>query len=301
VVRRASAVFERLAVAEGAVHGEPPEHVHFHEVGAIDSIADIVGVAAALHDLGVDRVEASPLPWTHGTVVCRHGVLPVPAPATVELLKGWPVFGVDVEGEFVTPTGAAFCAALAAAAGPAPAMALEAVGCGFGTRGWPDGRPNCVKVLIGTAAGQGAADADDAVELAANLDDCTPDQVARLAEALLAAGALDAWVVPILMKKGRPAWTVCALAAGDRREAVVSAFFDESPTIGVRMHRVDRARLAREEGTAETSLGTVRVKRVFRDGRLVRTAVEADDLRRVAREQGLAVLQVRDRLAAELA
>ena len=257
-------------------------------------------MAAALHDLRIDRVEASALPWTHGVVVCRHGVLPVPAPATVELLKGWPVFGADVEGEFVTPTGAAFCAALAAASGPAPALVIERVGCGFGTRDWPDGRPNCLRVLVGDAAGQGGAEGDDAEELAANIDDTTPDQVARLAEALLEAGALDAWIEPILMKKGRPAWTVRAIAARDRREAVVSVFFDESPTIGVRMHRVERAKLVREEGTAGTSLGAVRVKRVFRDGRLVRTTVEADDLRRVAREHGLAVMHVRERLASEL-
>ncbi|HOI11988.1 MAG TPA: LarC family nickel insertion protein, partial [Myxococcota bacterium] len=198
---------------------------------------------------------------------------------------------VDAAGEFVTPTGAALCAALSTAPGPMPAMRPVAIGFGFGTRDWPDGRPNCVRVVVGEAA-------DDAPEpgeweIAANLDDCTPETVSILCEALFAAGALDAWTIPILMKKGRPAWTVSAIATGDRRDAVVQAFFAESTTIGLRMHRLERVKLDYRLVPVTTELGTVRVK-VARDGdRVVQRSLESDDVRRLARAAGMPVRDAR--------
>ena len=208
VAAAASKVFQRLAEAEGHVHGVPPDQVHFHEVGALDSIADIVGVAAALHSLGVTRVTASSLPMGHGIAKTRHGPVPLPAPATLAVLRDWPVFGVDLEGEWVTPTGAALCAALCEHGGAMPPMRVEATGYGFGTREWPDGRPNCVRAILGTAD---APDAGVEWEVAANIDDMTPDDASHLLDSLMSAGALDAWVAPIVMKKGRPAWTVAAV------------------------------------------------------------------------------------------
>ncbi len=298
VAEAASQVFARLAEAEGKVHGEAADEVHFHEVGALDSIADIVGVAAALHSLGVERVAASPLPLTHGTIRCRHGVLPIPAPATLQVLAGYPVYGVDAEGEFVTPTGAAICAALAGTGGPPPPMRLVRTGIGFGSKRWPDGRPNGVRVLLGD---EDEPAGDREWEVAANLDDTTPEGVSVLVEALFAAGALDAWSEPILMKKGRPAWTVRALVAGSAREKVAAAFFAESPTIGLRMVAVDRVKLPYEIRTISTSLGRVRVKVAVRDGAVSNVSLESDDVRRLAAAAGMPVRKAREALVLEVA
>ncbi|MBM4396442.1 MAG: nickel pincer cofactor biosynthesis protein LarC [Deltaproteobacteria bacterium] len=297
VADAAARVLRRLAEAEGEVHGEPAGEVHFHEVGALDSIADVVGTAAALHSLGVTRVTASPLPLGRGYVGSRHGVLPLPAPATLALLRGWPAYGVDLEGETVTPTGAAICVALASP-GPMPPMRIESVGCGFGTRTWPDGRPNCVRAVIGVPDERTGAGVE--WEVAANIDDMTPDAASHLVEALFAAGAVDAWVTPIVMKKGRPAWTIHAVAPAAAREAVCSAFFNESTTIGLRMHALDRVKLAYEVRTTTTSLGPVRVKVASRGGRVVNVSAESDDLRRIARERGMPLKRVREVVAKEI-
>jgi uncharacterized protein (TIGR00299 family) protein len=297
VIERAARVFRVLAEAEARVHGVAVEDVHFHEIGALDSIVDIVGTAAALHDLDIAAVHASPLPMTRGWVDTRHGRLPVPAPATVEVLAGYPVYGVDAEGEFVTPTGAALCKALAGTGGPLPPMRIQSVGCGFGTRDWPDGRPNCLRALVGIlSAGEQGSD----LVLSANIDDMTPEGMSYLIDALLAAGSLDAWVTPIVMKKGRPAWVVSALAPSRARDAVVEALFAESTTLGVRLHPVERRKLYYEIRTQDTSMGPVRVKRAFRDGRVRNTALESDDLRRLARERGVPLRRVREVLSREV-
>lgn len=298
VADTASRIFRRLATAEGRVHGEPPDQVHFHEVGALDSIADIVGVAAALHSLAVERVAASSLPLTHGTVRTRHGLLPVPAPATLEVLSGYAVHGVDAEGEFVTPTGAAICATLGGPGGPPPPMRLLRTGVGFGNRLWPDGRPNCVRVLLGE---EDVPASDREWEVSANLDDITPEGVSVLVEALFGAGALDAWSEPIVMKKGRPAWTVKALTTDAARSKVTSAFFAESPTIGLRMAAVERIKLPYEIRAVGTSLGEVRVKVAFHEGHVSNMSLESDDVRRLAAASGMPVRKVREILAREVA
>jgi uncharacterized protein (TIGR00299 family) protein len=293
----ASRIFDCLAVAEGKVHAVPLDQVHFHEVGALDSIADIVGVAAALHSLGIARGLASPLPLTRGTVHTRHGLLPVPAPATLEVLSGFPVYGVDVEGEFVTPTGAAICVSLGSPGGPPPPMRLLQTGVGFGTKKWPDGRPNCVRVLVGI---EDAPASPVEWEIAANLDDLTPEGVSVLADALFTAGAKDAWSEPIVMKKGRPAWTVCAIATEAQRDAVSAAFFAESTTIGLRMSALQRVKLPYEIRTIPTSLGDVRVKVAFYGAAVSNVSLESDDVRRLAAALGLPVRKVREQLQREI-
>jgi len=297
VAERATLIFQRLAVAEGRVHGVPADHVHFHEVGALDSIADIVGVAAALHSLGVGRVAASPLPLTHGTVMTRHGLLPIPAPATLEVLQGYAVYGVDAEGEFVTPTGAAICAALAGTGGSMPPMRLERTGLGFGRKKWPDGRPNGVRVLLGA---EDAPPAEREWEIAANLDDITPEGVSVLTEALFAAGAMDAWAEPIVMKKSRPAWTVRALCPDGVRDKVIAGFFAESTTIGLRMVALERVKLPYEIRTVATSLGTVRIKVAYHQGTVSNVSLESDDVRRLAAAAGMPVRKARDLLTREV-
>ncbi|MBL6974220.1 MAG: nickel pincer cofactor biosynthesis protein LarC [Deltaproteobacteria bacterium] len=297
VVDHAAGIFEVLAAAEGKVHGVPADQVHFHEVGALDSISDVVGIAAALEDLGIDSIHASALPMTSGAVQTRHGLMPVPAPATLEVLKGYPVFGVDLPGEFVTPTGAAVCAALVDDPGALPPMRIESIGYGFGTREWPDGRPNCVRAIVGSP---GPAVDDTEYEVSANIDDMSPDDVSRLLEALLEAGALDAWVTPVLMKKGRPSWVISAVMSGAARDRVESTFFEESTTIGIRIHALERLKLEYHIDTVTTSVGDVRVKRAYRDGRVVNRSLESDDLRRIAREKGIPLKRVRARVLSEV-
>ncbi|NOZ00928.1 MAG: nickel pincer cofactor biosynthesis protein LarC [Deltaproteobacteria bacterium] len=296
-MRRAVAVFSVLAEAEGHVHGVGADKVHFHEVGALDSIADIVGIAAALDDLDIAEIHASALPMGAGFVRTQHGIMPLPAPATLEVLKGYPVHGIDVEGEFVTPTGAAVCAALAVEPGRMPSMLIDSIGYGFGSREWPDHRPNCVRAVVGRPD---EAKAIPEYEIAANIDDMTPDDVSRLMDALYEAGALDAWVTPIQMKKGRPAWCVSAIASSRDRGRIQAAFFDESTTIGIRIFALERVKLKYRIDTVATSLGEVRVKRAFRDGREVNMSIESDDLRRIAAERGLSLKRARATVLREI-
>jgi len=293
VATRASKVFSALARAEARVHGQDPDEVSFHEVGALDSIADIVGIAAALESLDVSRIVCSPLPMTNGIVHTRHGPMPVPAPATLELVRGLPVRGLDIEGEFVTPTGAAVCTALSGEFGPIPAMRIDSIGYGFGALEWPDGRPNCVRALLGHPDTPGD---DSRMEfmVSANIDDMSPDSVSSLMDALFVAGCLDAWVTPITMKKGRPAWVVSAIANDSTRDLVASTFFDESTTIGVRIQPLERMKLPYDIETVETSLGEVRVKRARRHGVVVNCSIESDDLKRIADDRGMTVKRVRE-------
>lgn len=276
VRRRASAVFEALARAEGQVHGMPADEVHFHEVGALDAIVDIVGVCAALESLAVDLVCCGPVAVGKGTINAAHGVLPNPPPAVVNLLIGRPIVGVDIDIELTTPTGAAIVAALAEHFGPAPAMTIRSTGFGAGTRDLP-GRPNVTGVLIGavpsaadlqgspqvTAAMAAVAGADstaELVELATNLDDVSGEVLGHALEELLAAGALDAWATPIIMKKGRPAHTLTALC----RPAAVTSLADLiarlTGTLGLRARTVMRTALERRTSTVDVDGQAVSMK-----------------------------------------
>jgi len=301
---QARAVFRRLAEAEAAVHGSTPDEVHFHEVGAVDAIVDIAGVCTCLALAGVDRIVCSPLPMGSGYVHAAHGRLPVPAPAVVALMAGRPTAECGEPGERTTPTGAAILVTLAEAFGPMPAMVPKAIGYGAGARKG-ESMPNCLRVIIGkeraTTTGQGADDAerDSAWLLEANLDDATGETVGAAAEAVLAAGALDVWLTPVMMKKGRPGVVLACLADEAGREAVEAVIFRETTTFGVRRQRVDRAKLAREHVPVQTPFGTVRVKvgrrRASRDagqGAAVTASPEYEDCLRLAREAGVALREV---------
>ncbi len=280
---RAQETFRRLAHAEGRVHRRPPEEVEFHEVGAVDALADVCGVALALESLAVERVTCSPLPVGRGLVPAAHGMLPLPAPATLELLRGAPLYGVDADVELVTPTGAALAAALADSHfGAVPTLTLEAVGYGAGARDLTD-RPNLVRVLLGTEVAGEAADARrPAVLIECTLDDLSGQLVADAATACLAAGALDAWVAPVQMKKGRPGVVLTAVARPDREREVAEAMLRNTTSLGVRILPVLRWELDREQHTVSVDGEPVAVK-VGRLGReVVNLAPEHDDVARAA-------------------
>jgi hypothetical protein len=254
-------IFRRLGEAEAAVHRMPLSEVHFHEVGAVDAIVDIVGAAAAITYLGAEVV-GSPLPMGRGFVKARHGILPLPPPAAVECLRGVPTYGVDLDVELVTPTGAAIIATVASRFERWPTFAPDRVGFGAGTRDLPD-RPNLLRVVLGTRPGaaeetSGASATHVIVE--ANVDDLTGEVAAHAIEALFAAGALDAWATPITMKKGRPALTLHALAPSARADAVATALLAETSTIGVRKVPVSRTERPRRTITVVTSFGPITVK-----------------------------------------
>jgi pyridinium-3,5-bisthiocarboxylic acid mononucleotide nickel chelatase len=283
---RAQEAFRRLAHAEGRVHGIAPEQVHFHEVGALDAIGEVCGVALALESLRVDRVVCSPLPVARGLVDAAHGRLPLPAPATLALLEGAPIHGVDIEAELVTPTGAALIAALADGYGPPPAMTLEGTGYGAGARDLP-ALPNVVRVLVGSARAAAATRPVSLIE--ANLDDLLPELAPDAAAACFAAGALDVWTTPAQMKHGRPGFTLSALARPGEESAVAGAMLRETSTLGVRIARLERLELERESRTVEVAGEPVRVKVGRLDGRVVNLAPEHGDCERVARRVGAAV------------
>jgi hypothetical protein len=280
---RAHEAFRRLAEAEGRIHGVPPDRVHFHEVGGVDAIADVCGTALALEDLGVDRVVCSPLPAPRGFVRAAHGRLPLPAPATLELLVGAPLVGVEGDAELVTPTGAALIAALAEGFGPLPAMTLAAVGYGAGTRDTPE-RPNLVRVLVGEAAP--GAPRRPAVLVEATLDDLTPELVPDAVAACTAAGALDAWVAPVQMKKGRPGVVLTAVARPEAEHAVATALLRATTTLGVRVVPVARYELEREHTHVAVGGERIGVKLGRLDGAVVNAAPEHDDVARAAAALG---------------
>ncbi|MCI0339792.1 MAG: nickel pincer cofactor biosynthesis protein LarC [Planctomycetales bacterium] len=282
-------VFRLLAEAEARVHRTTPEAVHFHEVGAWDAIADVVGTCAGLHRLGIATVRASPVATGRGTTKGAHGVLPIPPPAVVELLRGVPLLDPAVQGELTTPTGAALLAGLASGFGERPPMVLERSGCGAGTAERAE-VPNLLRLLVGEASE--GADSDRVTVLETNLDDSTPQAVGYLVESLLAAGALDVTVTPALMKKGRPGVVVQALAEPAKAGAVEDALFRESPTFGVRRWAADRRVLPRETIEVETPYGRVRVKVGRREGQVVRVAPEYEDCRAAARERGVPLATV---------
>ncbi len=285
---RALAAFRVLAEAESRVHGMAPDDVVFHEVGAVDSIVDIVAACAAMECLGIDVVVASPLPMGQGQVETAHGLLPIPVPATVEVLRGFPVVPSSFPGELVTPTGAALVAALATP-GPLPAMQVEAIGYGAGTRN-PPGHANVLRAVIGTGD---AGAADQVVELRAQVDDLTGESVPGLLDALFAAGAVDAFVAPITMKKGRPALAITALAPIDLRVQVGNALLRHGGTLGYRFEILAREVVARRWVSVTTAWGAVRVKLGEREGEVLHAAPEHEDCAALARAAGVSVAAVR--------
>jgi uncharacterized protein (TIGR00299 family) protein len=280
VERRAAAVFGALAEAEGRLHRRPPEQVHFHEVGGIDAIVDVVGTCAALEVLGVDRITCSPISVGLGMVRAAHGHLPNPAPAVVALLEGAPTRGLDVPVELTTPTGAALMAALAEGFGPMPPLRIEASGFGAGSRDLDD-RPNLTQVVLGQADPVAATPGQPVVLLEANVDDATGEVLAHAVAALLEAGAHDAWLTPIVMKKGRPAHTVSALADPALAAQLRAVLAAETGSLGVRGTTLERWPARRTEDRVVVDDLSVRVK--VSPGRV---KAEHDDAAAVARRTG---------------
>jgi uncharacterized protein (TIGR00299 family) protein len=295
VKETASRIFTRLAEAEARVHGVLPARVEFHDVGAVDAIVDVTGSCVGLEWLGVDTVHCSALPIGGGTVRGPHGPMPVPAPGTAELLKGFPVVDTGVKRELVTPTGAAILTTLAAEAGQMPAMTVTAIGYGAGTMDLE--APNVLRVFLGEMAEQPGL--ETILQVETTVDDMSPQLYEPLMERLFEAGALDVHLTPVLMKKSRPGVVVTALGEPGALSALTRACFLESTTIGVRWTRYQRQRLAREMVTLETSLGALRYKVSRLDGRVVTVTPEFDEVRRIAREQGLPVREALEQARTE--
>jgi uncharacterized protein (TIGR00299 family) protein len=286
---RAKAMFQRLAEAEAAIHQMPVEQVHLHEVGALDSILDVVGTVFALEWVGADRVVCSPLNVGGGMVQSAHGLFPVPAPATVKLLGDAPVYAGAVQKELVTPTGALIATTYASAFGPIPAMSVEQVGYGAGERDHPQ-TPNVLRVLIGRAAAPSAAERVTVVEC--EIDDMNPQLFGVAMERLYAAGALEVFYTPVQMKKNRPGTLLTVVVAPEKRAAITDVVFRETTTIGLRHHEVDRECLAREIVTVTTPLGPVRFKVSSRNGHVVTATPEFEDCAKLATAHNLAVREV---------
>jgi pyridinium-3,5-bisthiocarboxylic acid mononucleotide nickel chelatase len=289
---RATNIFRRLGEAEARIHGVPIEKVHFHEVGAVDAIVDIAGAALALELLGIERVYGSPVNVGGGTVGTEHGTLPVPAPASVELLRGAPTYSSGIEKELTTPTGAAILSTLAAGIGAQPAMKVAAVGYGAGSWDLP-GQPNVLRVMVGEAAAADAGAGDETLSvLETNLDDMTPEVAGWVMEQALAAGALDVFSSPVQMKKNRPGLLLTVLCEPAAAERLTALLFRETTTLGVRSHTVRRRALDRTQETVQTPWGAVAVKVARLDGAVVNAAPEYEDCARVARERGVPLKQV---------
>ncbi len=284
---RAEAMFARLAEAEARVHGTTPERIHFHEVGAADSIADIVGCALALDALGPEIISASTPVVGRGTVQSRHGVLPLPAPATLELLRGVRFRQLEVEGELTTPTGAAILATQVQRFTDKPELRVQKIGYGAGTRTFPD-RPNLLRLLWGADGGA----AEEELLLEANIDDMNPQAFEHLMDKLFEGGALEVWLQPVIMKKSRPGVVLSLLCPAARAAALEALIFTESTTIGLRRRAVERTRLARRQFVVRTPFGEVRIKAAEHLGRTVRLTPEYEDCRRLATEKGVALLEV---------
>lgn len=286
VVRdRAIAVFTKLAHAEAKVHGTTVERIHFHEVGAVDAIVDITGACLGLHLLGIDEVHCAPLPVSHGWVDCEHGRLPVPAWATQELLRDVPTRPLDVEGETLTPTGAAILTTLSSGY-ERPSLTVRAIGYGAGTKDF--GIPNVLRLVLGEPSGV----SNQVVVIEANLDDMNPEWYELAVERLFAAGALDVTLTPLQMKKGRPAQMLRVVTAPAAREAVVAAILRETTTLGVRYWSAQRECLERSWLQAETEYGPVRVKIGGQLGEIAQVAPEYDEARRAAVEHQVPLARV---------
>ena len=278
-------VFRRLGEVEARAHGIPVERVHFHEVGALDSIADIVGSCAGLRLLGIERLRCSPINLGSGTVRAAHGTLPVPAPATARLVEGVPTYSDGPPVELTTPTGAALAVTLSRDFGPAPAMRIDASGYGAGSRELP-GRANLLRLLVGEAD-EADAPPEEIWILEANIDDMTPEMAGYAAERLLEAGALDVTLTPVYMKKNRPGFTLAVLAAPSDRSRLGSLMLAETSTLGIRESAARRRTLERSWTTVATRYGPVRVKAAGKAGQPSGFAPEYEDCRRLAREHGV--------------
>ena len=293
VVReRAGAIFQKLGEAEARVHDVRLDEIHFHEVGAVDAIVDIVGACIGFHALGIARFACSALNVGGGTAKMAHGVLPVPAPATANLLQGKPTYSNGVEKELVTPTGAAIVSTLCDSFGPQPPMSVSAIGYGAGTADL-EGQPNVVRIMIGEAAEKSIAGFDEEIAvIEANLDDMNPQIYGYFLEKALGAGALDVYTTPVQMKKNRPGTLLTVLCKPQETNALMSLIFAETTTFGTRTYRAQRRVLPREWVSVATEFGDVRIKLSRVDGRILHVAPEYDDCRKLAVEKNVPLQRV---------
>lgn len=291
VRQNAQAVYRLIAEAEATVHGIAVEDIHFHEVGTLDAIADVTFACLLMDMIAPEQVIVSPVRTGYGEIHCAHGVLPVPAPATALLLEGIPNYAGDIEGEFCTPTGAALLKHFAMGFGQRPAMRTTAIGYGIGSKQFPIA--NCVRAFLGEAIGAAASD-EGIVEVCCNIDDMGAEDIAFACEQLMEAGALDAFTIPVGMKKGRPGVLVCALCEPSMVTAMEDVLFRHTTTLGVRHRAWERTTLERKIIEVSTPFGPVRQK-IARDasGAIIRRKWEYDDLARLAREHGLSLEEVR--------
>ncbi len=295
VKTNASRIFTRLAEAEARVHGTTLDQVHFHDVGAVDAIVDVVGSCLGLHLLGVDAVHCGPLPVGGGFATGPHGNIPVPGPATAELLKGFPAVDTGVRRELVTPTGAAILTTLAVTAGAMPAMTVTAVGYGAGSMDLDT--PNVIRLFVGETAGPAGTETIVQVETA--VDDMSPQLYEPLMERLFEAGALDVYLTPVIMKRSRPGVVLTALCPPAKVADLSRVLFEESSTIGVRWTAYQRAPLEREMVTLATAYGPVAFKVSRLEGRVVTVTPEFEEIRRIAKEKTLPVREVLDQARAD--
>ena len=292
VKERAVQIFTRLAEAEARVHNEPIDHVHFHEVGALDAIVDVVGAAICFDALRIERFVCSPLHVGSGTVKMAHGQFPIPPPAVTELLKGVPFYATEIKGELLTPTGAAIITTVCSEYGPIPEMKTEATGYGAGTREYQD-FPNVLRVMIGETEGSSATD-ERLWMLETNLDDASPQIIGHVMDRVLELGALDCFFTPVQMKKNRPGVLLSVLCGRDEKEAVMKLLFTETTTLGVRSYEVARRALPRSVVRVETQYGPIDVKVAHLDGRVVNEMPEFEQCRQAAAQAGVPVKIVED-------
>jgi pyridinium-3,5-bisthiocarboxylic acid mononucleotide nickel chelatase len=280
VKQRAVQIFTRLAEAEARVHNEPVEHVHFHEVGALDAIVDVVGAAICFEALRINRFVCSPVHVGSGMVKMAHGQFPIPPPAVTELLKGVPFYATDIKGELLTPTGAAIITTVCNEYGPIPQMLTETTGYGAGTREYPD-FPNVLRVLLGESDDNSATD-ERLWMLETNLDDVSPQIIGYVMDRILELGALDCFCTPVQMKKNRPGVLFSVLCGREEKEAVMRLLFMETTTLGVRSYEVTRRALERSLVRVETQYGPIDVKVAHLDGRVVNEMPEFEQCRQAA-------------------
>jgi uncharacterized protein (TIGR00299 family) protein len=302
VIARSTEILWRIARAEAKIHNCAPEDVHFHEVGGLDTIVDIVGAVVGFRMLGVEQIACSPLPVSHGFVDCAHGRLPVPAPATAELMVGAPTFPLDVDGETVTPTGAALATGLADRMGAFPPMCVQAIGYGCGQKDFP-GVPNVLRLFVGERSdlmpgiegGEGTWErpvTDRIALLEANIDDMNPELFGHVMQKLFEAGAADVWMSPVFMKKNRPATQLSAVAEPGKLEAVAKTILQETTSFGVRISEWERRCLPRKRVTVQTPFGEVRVKLGTIGTEIVQASPEYEDCLAAAKAHGVALKEV---------
>ncbi len=293
--QKAAAVFQALAAAEAKAHGTDLDHVHFHEVGAVDAIVDILGAAILTEQLNLCLLASSPFPLGRGVIHCQHGVMPAPAPATLNLLEGRPVVPSDAGFETVTPTGAAILTTLCERFGPMPSMTLEKTGIGAGAR--ESAPPNWIRLLIGNMR-ETATETITAIET--NLDDMTPEAIAHLTTRIMDSGALDCYVTPILMKKGRPGQCLTALASPQTAQQIARLILQDSSSFGVRFREMDRICLERETKEVDTQYGRIRVKIGYLDGQVVKSSPEFEDCRTAAEQHHVPLTTVQQAAISQL-